>query len=154
MSARWPSAEGRARGFALRAGVAAGLLLLLGGPTPGAVGSCGGANLDRAADLASYCKERDQLVCVRRQLRKEISIAASNDCRRQAIAQCEMRSWAPGCQPTVRQTRACLNALRSLDTLQTKENQIAECKVSALCSGGAATTPRDAGSRDAGLGQP
>jgi hypothetical protein len=134
----------------LRAGFGLALVLLLAGPAPGAVGSCsGGANLDRIADLQSYCKEREQLVCVRRGLRKELSQAQTNDCRRTAIAQCELRSWSPGCQPTQRQTRACLNALRSTDTLHTSEDRIAECNAKALCT---AQAEPDAGTADAGVG--
>ena len=126
------------------------LVLLLAAPGPGAVGSCsGGTNLDRVADLESYCKEREQLVCVRRGLRKELSQGQTNDCRRTAIAQCELRSWSPGCQPTQRQARACLNALRSTDTLHTSEDRIAECKAKALCTAHAAP---DAGTSDAGVG--
>lgn len=131
----------------------AGLMLLLGlaAPTPGAVGSCGGdRSLDELANLDRYCKEREQLVCVRRGLRKEISLAKTNDCRRTAIKQCELRSWSPGCAPTQRQTRACLNALRSIDTLQTPEDQISECNARALCTAHAVP---DAGAADAGVGR-
>jgi hypothetical protein len=132
---------------------AAGVLLLLAlaAPTPGAVGSCGGEQgLDDFANLDSYCKQRDQLVCVRRQLRKELSLKETNDCRLSAIERCQLRSWSPGCHPTNRQTRACLNALRSIDTLQTKEDQLEECNTNALCT---APIVRDAGSSDAGVGR-
>lgn len=139
------------RRLPLRALAGIALLLLLAGPAPGAVGSCsGGANLDRVADLETYCKERDQLVCVRRGLRRELTTAQTNDCRRTAIQQCGLRSWSPGCMPTERQAQACLNALRSLDTLQTQEDQIAECNKKALCT---APIVRDAGSADAGVGR-
>jgi hypothetical protein len=139
------------RTLSLRALAGCALVLLLGGPAPGADGACsGGPNLDRAADLETYCKQRDQLVCVRRGLRKELTLGQTNDCRRTAIQQCELRSWSPGCMPTERQTRACLNALRSLDTLQTHEDQIAECNRKVLCT---APIVRDAGSADGGVGR-
>jgi hypothetical protein len=134
----------------LRACFAVGLMALLGGPTPGAVGACGGDQLDEPADLQAYCTERDQLVCVRRSLRKELSYAERDDCRRLAIAQCPDRFWLPECQPTRRQARACLNALRSFDTLHTREDEIEECSPSRLCGIYVpdAGTPRDAAATD------
>ena len=120
------------------------LFLVLAGPTPGAVGSCGGDELDREADLDSYCAEREQLVCVRQALRREITSGQRDDCRRTAIVDCRNRSWAPRCQPTERQTQACLNALRSLDTLNTPDDELEECQTEALCT----TERRD----DAGIG--
>jgi hypothetical protein len=136
--------------FVLRALAALGLVLLLAAPTPGAVGSCGsGGELTRFADLQPFCKQSEQLKCVRRALRKELTDQQRDDCRRAAIMQCEQRSWAPGCHPIVRQTRACLNALSALDTLQTKERDIVECNTTALCA--VATTPvPDAGMSDGG----
>jgi hypothetical protein len=139
----------------IRAGCAAALVVLLGGPTPGAVGSCGSDDLDNPADLEAYCTERDQLVCVRRSLRGELSQVERDDCRRLAIAQCQDRFWLQGCEPTRRQARACLNALRSFDTLDTREDKIEECSISTLCGIRIvdAGTPRDAaaGDPDGGL---
>lgn len=134
----------------LRAGCALGLLTLLGGPTPGAVGACGGDELDEPADLQAYCTERDQLVCVRRSLRGELSHAERDDCRRLAIAQCQDRFWLPECEPTRREARACLNALRSFDTLETREDEIEECSPSELCGIHVpdAGLPRDAAAAD------
>ena len=111
-------------------------LFALSGPSPGAVGSCGGDELDTPADLQDDCRERDQLICVRRALRREISDAERDDCRREALVDCDHRSFAPGCEPTERQARACLNALRSLDTVDTPEEQLDECDRDALCGGG------------------
>jgi hypothetical protein len=119
---------------------------LLSGPTSGAVGSCGGEQLDEPADLPSYCSEREQLVCVRRELRHEISIGERDDCRRAALEACSRRFWPADCRPSERQTRACLNALRSTDTLQTPESDLEECHTEALCT----VEPRD----DAGAGEP
>lgn len=110
------------------------LVLLLSGPTSGAVGSCGGDELGDEADLESYCTEREELVCVRQSLRREITIGERDDCRRQARIDCRNRSWAPDCHPTERQTRACLNALSSLDTLETPEDELEECSSNALCN--------------------
>jgi hypothetical protein len=124
----------RVRGGAwLRVAAGVALMLLLGGPTPGAVGACGSDELSGFADIQSYCSEREQLICVRRELRKELTHGERDDCRRAAIAACMARSWAPSCHPTERKARACLNALRSLDTVQTPEDQIDECRTSSLC---------------------
>jgi hypothetical protein len=103
-------------------------------PAPGAVGSCGGENLDREADLVSYCKEREELMCVRQAERGELSDAERDECRRTEIARCDRRFWAPGCRPTQREANACLNALRSLDTLSIPEDELYECNRRALCT--------------------
>jgi len=112
------------------------ILLMLGGPTPGAVGSCGAK--DGEADLFSFCREREELTCWRRGLRRELTEKAVNECRANAIEQCRLRVWAPECRPTERQANACINALRAMDTVQTVENRIGECKEKALCTAGAA----------------
>lgn len=117
-----------------RIGMLAMITLLLTGPTPGAVGSCGEEHLGEPAELESYCSQRDQLVCVRRNLRRELTNQETDDCRRAAIERCQSRSWAPECQPTQRQARACLNALQSFDTLSTQESELGECSTGALCA--------------------
>lgn len=156
-----------ARALWVRSALASGALLaILSGPTPGAVGSCGGDDLSGPADVVSYCSKREQLICVRRGLRREITSQETDTCRRAAISQCENRSWLPQCQPSERQARACLNALESLDTVNTKESELHECTTAALCgasfivpqaAGGQAGTGAQAGSgsraaseRDAG----
>jgi hypothetical protein len=112
---------------------ALGLFLLLGGPTPGAVGDCQGDHGDDAADLTDYCIEKNELICVRRAYRNEISRSESDDCRRDAIDACMRSSWAGDCRPTVRQTEACLNALYDRDTVDTPEDEIVECQRASLC---------------------
>ena len=132
---------------------AAFFLLFICGPAPGAVGSC--EEVRRLAEPVSYCQQREQLVCWRRYLRGELEGGEreANECRRAAIAQCQYRYWAPDCQPTERQTRTCLNALRSYDTLNTPESEIEQCSVETLCreSGGLVRGAPDAG---AGKGEP
>ena len=110
------------------------LALLISAPTPGAVGSCGSDELSGQADLVAYCTEREELICVRKYERRELSLGDREDCRRDEIARCKRRFWAPGCAPTKREANACLNALRSLDTLSTKEDQLEECQREALCT--------------------
>ena len=93
-----------------------------------------GDDLDGFADIQRYCSQREQLVCVRRNLRKEITNGQRDDCRRAALKQCASRSWAPECHPTEREARACINALSDLDTLKTPEDEIHECSTKALCT--------------------
>lgn len=132
----------RAHELLRRGAIGALLFVLLAGPTPGAVGSCGDDELSRPAEFQSYCLEREQLICVRRGMRREISTAAEHECRWDAIAFCDaVDDWNPRCRPTERVTRACLNALRSLDTLDTPEDELEECGSQALCT----VSQRDAG---------
>lgn len=128
--------------FARRAAGWLFVALLIAAPTPGAVGSCGSDELSGPAELVAYCTEREELICVRRHERREISLIERDKCRRDQIARCSHRYWAPGCAPTKREANACLNALRSLDTLSTKENEIEECQSEALCT---ARPPEDSG---------
>lgn len=111
-----------------------GFALLIAAPTPGAVGSCGGDELEEEADVVSYCQEREQLVCERKRRRGELTDDGAQTCRHQVIDLCAHRFWPSECRPTQRVARACLNALKSLDTLDTKEEDIDECKAESLCS--------------------
>lgn len=122
--------------------LALGLMLLLGGPTPGAVGNCGDKSAP-FADLGKYCEDRELLSCERRRLRGEFELsprdpamekAAFDDCLLQATLDCQNRFWAPGCRPTVRQVNACIAALQSYDTLAVEEADLPECKIEALCT--------------------
>lgn len=132
----------RLRGSAVRSRA----LLLIGlgwftlaAPTPGAVGSCGRDDLSERAEFGDYCQRREELVCTRRFLRKEITAEARDICRWDAIDACERRSFPRDCRPTRRETDACLRALASFDTLQTPDSEIAECRRDALCH----ATPSD-----------
>ncbi len=114
--------------------VAIALLVLCTAPTPGATGGCGGDDLDDAADVRAYCSEREQLVCVRRYLRKEISARDRDSCRYDAVERCMSRTFPNECRPTQRVADACLNALASFDTLDRDEESIEECSARVLCS--------------------
>ena len=103
--------------------------------TPGSVGSCGSDHLDESADFDSYCQQRAELECTRRYLRKEITAATRDDCRWKGIDLCQVSMFPADCRPTRRVTQACLNALASFDTLETKEANIAECNAKVLCTG-------------------
>jgi len=126
----------------IRIGVAVGLIVLLGGPTPGAVGSCGEDSAP-FADLQEYCETRELLSCERRRLRGEFQVTprdpaaekqAFDACLLDATLGCASRFWAPGCRPTTRQVNACIAALQSYDTLDVEEADLPQCKVSALCT--------------------
>ena len=110
------------------------LALLASAATPGSVGSCGSDHLDESADFDSYCRQRAELECTRRFLRKEITATTRDDCRWKGIDVCSVSSFPSDCRPTRRVTEACLNALASFDTLKTKEQDIAECSQKLLCT--------------------
>jgi len=107
--------------------------MAIAAPTPGAVGSCGSDDLGEAADFSDYCERREQLICTRRFLRKEITAEARDLCRWEAIDACDRRSFPNDCRPSRRETEACLRALSSLDTLETPEAELSECSRGALC---------------------
>ena len=69
---------------------------------------------------------------MRGELRSEYSIDGRDECRRDALMRCRTRFWYKSCQPTVRETEACLTALRLVDTLQTPAAEIDECNTDAL----------------------
>ncbi|HEX2676021.1 MAG TPA: hypothetical protein VHM19_05260 [Polyangiales bacterium] len=112
----------------------AGAWLTLMAPTPGSIGSCGGSDHGGdPADFKPYCEQRGQLICVRRYLRKELTKAERDACRWQAIDTCKLSGFPSDCHPTQRKADTCLNALESLDTLQTKEAKLSECTTQTLC---------------------
>jgi len=112
------------------------LALLIAAPTPGAVGSCGGDELTEEAEVTSYCQEREQLICERKRRRGDLDDDGAQLCRHEVIELCAKRFWPNDCRPTKRVARACLNALRSLDTLEIKDEtkNIEECKAESLCT--------------------
>ena len=113
-----------------RMGLAGIALLFLAGPSQGAVGSCSNKTdpLSAPADAQAYCSEREQLVCLRRYERGELNYPDREDCRRKAVAICQTREFLPGCVPTEREVRACLNALHSRSTLDRDVSEIKECR--------------------------
>ncbi len=114
------------------------LAMLLLGPTPGAVGSCNqeadnSRVLNAGDEMIDYCQQKEQLICYRRHLRDEIDADEFTECRHEAIRLCETRYWSPECRPTERRAQACLRALSSKDTLDTKESEIKECLPDEVC---------------------
>lgn len=102
-------------------------------PTPGAVGSCDDSGLSEPVEFSYYCRNREELKCVRKFLRKEITERERDRCRWEAVDDCRRRAFPSDCHPTKRAAEACLNALRSFDTLSTKEKDLEECNTDALC---------------------
>lgn len=119
---------------------------LIVAPTPGSVGSCGTDELAEPTDFKSYCQKREELICTRRYLRKEITAETRDACRWDGVDACARRAFPSDCRPTRRQSEACLNALASFDTLETPEDNISECKQKALCT--ATPSEQDAGEVD------
>jgi len=117
--------------FRLRLPVGCGLgVLLLSATTPGAVGSCNGDDaLSRTAEFHSYCEQREQLLCIRRFLREEITAEARDLCLWDALDACAQRAFPAGCEPTQREADACVRALSALDTVNTPDDQIDECQL-------------------------
>lgn len=103
---------------------------LWAGPTQGATGGCSseGDPLDEPAQVRPYCEEREELECVRAYERGDLTLLQREECRLQALALCELRTFVPGCAPTLRETGACLNALHSRSTLQQTADEIPECR--------------------------
>lgn len=129
------------------------MLIVLGwiaiaAPTPGAVGSCGRDEMSEPANFMDYCERREELICTRRFLRKEITAEARDVCRWDAKDACERRSFPGDCRPTRRETDACLRALASFDTLDTPEADIEECQRDVLCR----ATPSDEAAANSGDG--
>jgi hypothetical protein len=124
----------------LKLALSALVALLIIAPSPGAVGSCNGDDLDEPADLVTYCTERETLVCVRELMRGERDGYSTNQCRVDGAERCARRFWGPSCRPTKREANACLNALRAKATLETQEEDIPECDKDALCTARPPTT--------------
>lgn len=109
------------------------LWALVVAPTPGAVGSCDDGELDDPVDFSYYCRNREELACVRRFLRRELTENERDECRLDAVDACQRRAFPSDCRPTRRTAESCLNALRSLDTVETKEDELSECNARELC---------------------
>lgn len=132
---------GTSHGRTLRRGPIGLALLcvpLLLAPTPGATGGCScdedpkQERLTTEAEVLEYCREREELVCVRAFERGETSILQRDDCRREAIEVCGRRTFPEGCAPTRRAADACLNALQARSTLDSPVEQLPECDLCAF----------------------
>jgi hypothetical protein len=124
----------------LAAGVV--ILLALGGPTPGYIGSCdaGGA---RVADPAQFCVDKRSAECARDLSAMRITMEMYNACSATLLSECNGFNWAAGCSPSPETADACLAALRDPSRLGTLNSEIVECNAASLC--GAAPLVSDDG---------
>lgn len=138
-----------------RFGFGALLFIALGGPTPGAVGSC---NDDvKTADPVEFCIYKKSLTCIRENARGDIQIlpesvtacagesetAARQNCEREdsknrclssAQNDCAGISWGNTCSPPNEiQADACLQALGSMERIGQATSEIGECNSDVLC---------------------
>ena len=111
------------------------LVLVLGGPAPGSVGSC--AEDSPTADAVQFCVDRKSWSCQRRWARGELNDAERDACLVPVEDDCRGSAWGTDCiPPTTRQTEACIGALSNPDRLATPESDLVECQRSTLCGGG------------------
>lgn len=144
-----------------RALVGAILFLALGGPAPGAVGSCGTEST--VTDAVQFCTDRKVYECDRGRARGDVQIPSPTPCpddpatpedesapaycnwiycRSLVAGVCATFSWPSDCnpQPTTAVTTPCLNALRDASRLSTPSADIPECNINVICPVGAGLT--------------
>ena len=121
MSARWS--------FLGRVLLGVGLLVLLGGPGPGSVGSCSETE-SSFASAPQHCVNKGDAICARvraRCVRDGMPDCDANfiACRTPLPMSCRMFSWNPACSPpTQDQADACIDALLRADTLDVPDGEI------------------------------
>jgi len=102
------------------------VFVLLAGPTPGAVGSCGEEAVDARAE--QFCIDKKYYTCQR-----ENGFGRDPTCEREAIFDnCLGHTFPAGCSPSERQTDACINALQQPSGIPT--SAIVECQEATLCA--------------------
>lgn len=116
-----------------RAAIAALLLLVLGAPGPGHVGSCSDAT-DAAADPEAFCRARKTWLCARQQAAYPMCAGAPpftqaqyDECRARIPADCSGARFPSDCFVTKRQTDACIDALSRMENVCIPEDMITEC---------------------------
>lgn len=111
------------------------LILVLGGPAPGSVGSC--SEDATVADPVQFCVDRRSWSCQRREVRGELTEDERDACLAAVDAECAGTTWGSDCiPPTTRKTDACIGALSDGSRLSTPESELVECQLSTLCGGG------------------
>lgn len=112
------------------------LVLVLGGPAPGSVGSCDEEN--PFVDAVEWCVEKNGWLCQRRWARGELDDAERDMCLTQVQPMCQGATWGADCPmpPAKIQTNACVAALASVERLDEPADSIVECQLSTLCGGG------------------
>lgn len=104
------------------------LALLLVGPAPGEVGSCGGDPL--VADADDFCRDQEAWQCRRAEARGELEGDALTACFESIPNFCEGAGWPPSCvpRPTNLQTDACLDALALEENVRVPLEELAACR--------------------------
>lgn len=107
------------------AGIA--LFLVLGGPAPGSVGSCGEEDMGVSAE--EWCRTKNAWICERRWARNELTDEQKAQCRAEIPALCSGATWPADCMPpTRRATEACEGALSDRDRLDEDPSSMPECQ--------------------------
>lgn len=135
-----------------RLGLAGLVFIALGGPTPGAIGSC---NDDvQVADPVKFCEKKKSYTCLREFARGDIAIhpsapgmcngapdreacereASRNICLGAVEGECASVTWGTDCEPpNTIQADACINALKAIPRLAEATASIVECRPEVLC---------------------
>ena len=122
----------RTRTFAVRGALAACVFVLLGGPTPGSVGSC--SETSAYVDPVQFCKDRKFWSCQRQWVTGAINDDQLAVCLEPIEATCAGSTWdACDPPPTNRRGKACINALRDMDRVAIPEGDLSECQTAVLC---------------------
>jgi len=121
--------------IAARVALGAVLILVLGGPSPGSVGGC--TDDPTFANAEAFCIDKNEWICQRRWARAEIDDAQRNSCLDMVPGMCLGTTWPTDCDPppTVSQTGACIDRLRSASQVETPVSEIPECQLDFLCGG-------------------
>ena len=108
-------------------------MFLLGGPTPGSIGSC--ADAPELGDPEDFCTDQRALFCLRDREAERIDDEEYETCLGMVADDCNQFNFSDECfpPPTKLKQDACLSALQSVDRLGTPNDEIEECSFDALC---------------------
>jgi hypothetical protein len=108
------------------------LVVLLVGPAPGEVGSCGQA--EEQLDAQQFCLDKAAYLCARIDARGDFPTDIYPDleaCRQTALESCSSASWRPDCRPfpTKPEGQACIDELSRASNLRLPVSEIPECQL-------------------------
>lgn len=124
----------------LRLGAGVVILLALGGPTPGYVGTCS-TDTPAVVDPEQFCVDRKSSECARDRVAGRTDEATYNACANMIESQCTGATWTNGCAPSPQLAGACISALRDMSRLATLNAMIEECYQETLCGTAPLVTP-------------
>lgn len=128
----------RLRTLLVRVALAAGLVLVLGGPTPGYIGGC---STDTAGvDGAEFCRQFRTRLCARDRAASRIDDAQRDTCLASIPSQCTSFVFPVSCTVTQASADVCYQALVNVERLSTTCEGfttcgIPECVSTTLCGG-------------------